>query len=270
MRPIDFFPRSHVLSMTLQYLKSRGTWSLAAGLTGLLVVACGGSSAGEGSGANVVATSAPGAASAATTITGSSMSDEERDLRIKLANLYTPQEGVEITAIRQAADTGDTAFIAPIVDLAAVGFADDERAAIADALTRLTGQEFDGSRFDLYEDAYIWLGRHPEIEPVPGYDAWKGELYGVVDRRFIDFFYEGVPARVPISGAQWGGVGVDGIPPLDNPKFVEPEGATYLGFDETVFGVTINGDARAYPLRILAWHELTNDVVGGKPVALVY
>ena len=95
-------------------------------------------------------------------------------------------------------------------------------------------------------------------------------MYGIIDRRFIDFFYDGVPARVPISGAQWGGVSVDGIPPLDNPKFLLPDEATYLGFDEPVFGVTINGDARAYPLRILAWHELSNDVVGGKPVALVY
>jgi hypothetical protein len=68
----------------------------------------------------------------------------------------------------------------------------------------------------------------------------------------------------------WGGVGVDGIPPLDNPEFTAPDGATYLEFDEPVFGVSINGDERAYPLRILAWHELSNDVVGGKPVALVY
>ena len=255
--------------MTLRYFKSRGLWSFAAGLAGLLVVACS-ASTGESPGSDDATTSTPVAAGTAPSIARPLTSEEERDLRVKLGNLYTTQEGVEITAVRQAADTGNTAFIAPIVDLAAIGFADDERAAIADALTRLTGQEFDASRFDLYEDAYIWLGQHPEIEPVPGYDAWKGELYGTVDRRFIDFFYEGVPARVPISGAQWGGVGVDGIPPLDNPKFIEPEEATYLGFDETVFGVTINGDARAYPLRILAWHELSNDVVGGKPVALVY
>ena len=40
--------------------------------------------------------------------------------------------------------------------------------------------------------------------------------------------------------------------------------------DELVFGVEINGDARAYPLRILDWHEMFNDVVGGVPVALAY
>lgn len=253
--------------MILRYFTSRGAWSVAVGLTVMLAAAC--SSAGDGVATSPVVSDVPDIAGVPA-VTATSISAEEAELRIKLSNLFTRQEGVEITAVRQAADTGNTGFIAPIVDLAATGFADDERAAIADALTRLTGQEFDASSFSLYEDAYIWLGRHPEIEAVPGYDAWKGDLYGIIDRRFIDFFYEGVPARVPISGAQWGGVGVDGIPPLDNPKFVGPEGATYLGFDETVFGVTINGDARAYPLRILAWHELANDVVGGVPVALVY
>lgn len=191
-------------------------------------------------------------------------------MRGLLDAFFTFDEGVQPTAVRQAADTGDLGFVAPIVDLARFGFADKEREAIAAALTRLTGEEFDSASFGLWEDAYVWLGRHPEIEPIPGYDRWKGDLYGALDRRFTDFFYAGVPARVPLSGAQWGGVGVDGIPPLDNPAFVESGDAGYLGFDDLVFGVSINGDARAYPLRILAWHELSNDVVGGQPVALVY
>ncbi len=37
-----------------------------------------------------------------------------------------------------------------------------------------------------------------------------------------------------------------------------------------MFGVELNGDARAYPLRILHWHEMMNDVVGGVPVSLAY
>ena len=62
----------------------------------------------------------------------------------------------------------------------------------------------------------------------------------------------------------------DGIPALTNPKQVAPEQATYLTDDELVFGVEIDGDARAYPLRILDWHEMLNDVVGGVPVTLAY
>ena len=46
--------------------------------------------------------------------------------------------------------------------------------------------------------------------------------------------------------------------------------ADYLGGDDLVFGVKINGDVRAYPLRIMGWHEMFNDVIGGVPVALAY
>jgi hypothetical protein len=253
-----------VLYMSHRFFTYRFVWFIAAGLVAMLVVACGGGD-GETLSPTVVATP-----TSTRPATPTPYAAEEAELRDRLRTLFTRQRGVEINAVRLAGETGNTGFIAPIVDLASSGFAGDERFAIATALNLLTDQTFDTESFTLHEDAYRWLGQHPEIEPVPGYAAWKGDLYGNIDRRFIDFFYEGVPARVPLSGAQWGGVGVDGIPPLDNPKFTGPDGATYLDGDEPVFGISINGDARAYPLRILAWHELSNDVVGGKPVALVY
>src|SRR5215813_15612850 len=68
----------------------------------------------------------------------------------------------------------------------------------------------------------------------------------------------------------WGGVLVDGIPALDNPRMTTASAASYLNPDDPVFGVEINGDDRAYPLRIVNWHEMVNDVVGGVPVSLAY
>ena len=68
----------------------------------------------------------------------------------------------------------------------------------------------------------------------------------------------------------WGGVQVDGIPALDNPTMIDPEQADYLEADERIFGVSINGDTRAYPARFLDWHEMFNDIVGGEPVSLAY
>jgi hypothetical protein len=68
----------------------------------------------------------------------------------------------------------------------------------------------------------------------------------------------------------WGGVRVDGIPALDNPTMVDPSEADYLIPAERVFGVSINGDTRAYPARFLDWHEIFNDVIGGEPVTLAY
>lgn len=68
-----------------------------------------------------------------------------------------------------------------------------------------------------------------------------------------------------------GGPGKDDIPPIDKPVFVPVAGADqWLEDREPVQVVSINGDGRAYPLQILIWHEIVNDVVGGEPVAVTY
>ena len=76
---------------------------------------------------------------------------------------------------------------------------------------------------------------------------------------------------VPFEEIQSGGPPKDGIPPIDAPSFVTTEEASkWLADREPVQAVEINGDARAYPLQILIWHEIVNDTVGGKPVAVTY
>ncbi|MEW7279017.1 DUF3179 domain-containing (seleno)protein [Aquimarina sp. 2201CG1-2-11] len=62
----------------------------------------------------------------------------------------------------------------------------------------------------------------------------------------------------------------DGVPPLRNPTMIRAENARYLNNTDIVFGISINGDTRAYPKRILAWHEMFTDNVGGIDVAGVY
>ena len=68
-----------------------------------------------------------------------------------------------------------------------------------------------------------------------------------------------------------GGPPKDGIPPIDNPKFVDVEnGSQNLADTEPVISIAINGYARAYPLRILTWHEIANDELGEVPIAVTY
>jgi hypothetical protein len=62
----------------------------------------------------------------------------------------------------------------------------------------------------------------------------------------------------------------DSIPPIHDPQFVAAADADTLGPLEPVISVVIDGDARAYPLRILLWHEIVNDVVGGVPILVSY
>lgn len=65
-------------------------------------------------------------------------------------------------------------------------------------------------------------------------------------------------------------LGPDRIPAIDNPLFVPIAAENELADREPVIGVVIEGEARAYPLRIMMWHEIVNDVVGGLPVAVTY
>lgn len=68
-----------------------------------------------------------------------------------------------------------------------------------------------------------------------------------------------------------GGPPPDGIPPIDNPQFVTVEEADeWLGTNEPVVYLELNGEVHAYPVQILIWHEIVNDTVGGVPVAVTY
>ena len=104
----------------------------------------------------------------------------------------------------------------------------------------------------------------------PRYAAFKGALYSAIDPRFSAYFDAVGEPLIRLDEIVWGGVRQDGIPPLRNPAMLAADDAGYLEDDHIVFGISVNGDARAYPKRILAWHEMFVDVVGGIPVAGVY
>lgn len=78
-------------------------------------------------------------------------------------------------------------------------------------------------------------------------------------------------STVPPEQIVSGGPPRDGIPSIDEPKFVSVEEAgRYLQDGDHVIGLNVNGEVRAYPLQILVWHEIVNDEVGGTPVAVTY
>ena len=84
------------------------------------------------------------------------------------------------------------------------------------------------------------------------------------------YFPPGVHASIRLDEIDWGGVRVNGIPPLRDPKVVRSPDAAYLKDSNVVFGLVMNGEARAYPKRILAWHEMATDRLGGIELTIVY
>lgn len=67
-----------------------------------------------------------------------------------------------------------------------------------------------------------------------------------------------------------GGPPKDGIPSIDNPAFLPVSEIENLDDLEPVIGLELGGEARAYPLQVLMWHEIVNDTVGGRPVTVTY
>lgn len=175
--------------------------------------------------------------------------------------------GSNESLIRGLGLVGNIAAVVPLIEILAYAQSNEAIAALEEALPRLTGETIPVLDWQAW---YSWLGQHPEILATPNYAEWKAETYRVVDPEFKKFFYEGVDARIPLPLLQWGGVRVDGIPALQNPAVIPGAEADYLEPDDPVFGAVVNGEARAYPWRMMVRHELANDVINGQPVLISF
>jgi hypothetical protein len=81
----------------------------------------------------------------------------------------------------------------------------------------------------------------------------------------------GAQCLIPSDRIVSGGPGKDGIPALTSPDVVPASVAdAFLMPDALVLGVTVNGESRAYPHNVLWWHEIVNDVVGGRPLTVSF
>ena len=109
--------------------------------------------------------------------------------------------------------------------------------------------------------------RAKPVEPDPDYQNALDAARFTTGTWQTDFSLHTVPYDEFLSG----GVPRDGIPPLDDPKFESIDDAdTWLENMQPVVALEINGEARAYPLAILTWHEIANDTLGGVPVSVTF
>ncbi len=141
----------------------------------------------------------------------------------------------------------------------------ETRGRVLELLERATGQHLGADLDRWYE--WIWRkdrGTHPE------YPEFKATLYETIDPRFRAYFDDAPKTSIRLDEIRWGGVMRDGIPPLDHPTLLPAADAAYLDDADVVFGIEWNGDARAYPQRIMAWHEMVRDRIGGEELNGVY
>ncbi len=166
---------------------------------------------------------------------------------------------------RSGLDTGASSRLGGVEGGPTLRPVDPRRGRLMRFLERRTGQRF-GDDLRAWRR---WIWRRP-YEPHPDILFFKSVLYGNIDPRMGSFFNPGATAKIRLDEVDWGGVKVNGIPPLDHSKVVPAAEARYLKNTNIVFGVVVSGEARAYPKRILAWHELALDRLGGEELAVVY
>jgi hypothetical protein len=121
-----------------------------------------------------------------------------------------------------------------------------------------------------------------DLPAPPGYVGWKREMFVSIDPA-LERFFEDAGAAVDWRWVTWGGVFADDrpmanahlpclgcIPALVDPAVTDTTGGGWFPDDGVVFGLVVDGEARAYPLHLMEFHELVNDSIGGRRVGIPY
>ena len=182
---------------------------------------------------------------------------------------FTMSMSRTLETLEQIKVNNDSSMIPVLIEVMRFMPTQSSRDSVADTLRALTGQPFEGNDWDKWMD---WMGTNlDDIEPPEGYPDWKARLYSAIDERFAFFLRPARDfSRIRLEEIVWGGVRPDGIPDLRRPSFLEASEAGHMRPDDRVFGLEINGDVRAYPLRVVNAHEMVNDSVGGEPISLMW
>ena len=176
---------------------------------------------------------------------------------------------LQIDAFATMGASGDQSYIPVLLEMffTPTYFDPNGIETIIEALQSLSGESYTHRQ---WREWVIWLGSHDEVTPPTEYVEFKKELLARIDPNMAALLGTGEGARIRIEEIAWGGVRKDGIPDLRYPPTISADNADYLSPADRVFGVSINGEHRAYPLRIVNAHEMVNDTLGGEPFALAY
>ena len=182
---------------------------------------------------------------------------------------HPPSDSLE--AIRLAAANKDKSMVPVMIEMLRFFGNWELVTETKSALSEITGEElraYSRGWFEWME----WLGRNgDEYAPPERYVQWKSALMSQIDPRIGRFLASAAEgSRINVAEIAWGGVRTDGIPPLEQAPVVAADGQDYMLPSDRVFGVSINGKHRAYPLRIVNAHEMANDILGGEPISLAY
>ncbi len=174
------------------------------------------------------------------------------------------------------AQSRDPRLVWIITDLQRFAWRPDFHAALTGVAATLLDTPFDDGppRAKIVNKMIAW-----DMPAYPGYLAHKRRIFTNYVPGWENIFVEG---DIPWQLVDWGGVNIDArrynttddicncIPAIDNPTVSSAAGATWLADDDIVFGIVVNGAARAYPRRIMEVREMVNDTLGGRDLGIPY
>lgn len=197
---------------------------------------------------------------------------------LTLAKVDLLENNFPIRAIKTIGMSGDVRMAWYLFDL--LRFArENQLPVIVDAFEKLT-------RVKLPSDVYTGMGDYLlawNLPAPPGYREMKRDVYLLIEPRWARFF-DDASSTVDWRWVGWGGVFIDDrpdatrgqicprgcIPALDQPKVTPASEGDWYPKDAVVFGVVINGEARAYPKNMMEIHEMVNDTLGGRQIGMPY
>lgn len=179
-------------------------------------------------------------------------------------------------ALSAIADTKDARLAWILTDLMRFPTTRQFSGEITQVLNALLGKQLTG--FDIWNKAMNRLIAW-DIPAPPDYLIYKRKIYTSVIPAWEPLFS---PGAIDWRHVSWGGVDIDArgfdktdqscncIPATDNPEVSDVKGASWLNNNATVFGVSVNGEHRAYPRRIMEVREMVNDTLGGRSLGIPY
>ncbi len=189
-------------------------------------------------------------------------------------------EGVNLDALARVGGSGDARVAWLLSDLLRFIQLGETADAAVLAFERLTGT--DVPRGFAWPIVTNWLIAW-DLPAPPGYVTWKRLYFDRVEPGWAPFF-DDADADIDWRWLSWGGVRIDDrplsmiahpcprgcIPALNDPAVTDAAGGDWYEDDRLVFGVAVNGEARAYPKHIMEVHEMVNDTIGGRRIGMPY
>ncbi len=169
-------------------------------------------------------------------------------------------------SIPDAARSGDVRVAWLLVDLLRFHQEGPRDQELVEALRLLTGVRFADDVVEWGDYSDLLLAN--DVPAPPGYLALKRKVFLTHEQRWEPFFDD--DAALDWREVSWGGVLRDAIEALRDPPVVPAREGGWLPDDDIVFGVVVGGAARAYPRRVMEVHELVNDSIGGRRIAMPY